>query len=238
MYDLSIVIPAYNEEKKIAKDIEAVFNYFKEYEINGELVVVDDGSHDKTLEIAKSYENKFPALKVISYGKNQGKGYAIKTGILEAKGDYILFADSGLCVPFKCANLGINPLKGGADIALGSRRTMDNKAKVIVSQPLYRRLGSKAFHFLIHLLGFVPKGVEDTQCGFKMFKKEVAHSIYKKCQVKGFMIDLEMLRIANKEKYKIAIFPVEWSNDPDTRYHAVIGSIQNLLQIIGIVIRT
>ena len=98
---LSIVIPAYNEEKKIAKDIEAVYAYFKEYSVNGELIVVDDGSHDETLNIARSCMNKYPSLQVISYGLNEGKGYAIKTGILKATGDYILFADSGLCVPFK-----------------------------------------------------------------------------------------------------------------------------------------
>lgn len=238
MYKLSVVIPAYNEEKKIAKDIEAVHSYFKENSIDGELIIVDDGSKDKTYETAKNYVQQFPSLRVINYGQNRGKGYAVKTGILEAQGEFILFADSGICVPYKNANLGLELLKSGYDIALGSRRTKDNKSKILVSQPLYRRIGSKIFKFLIQAFNIIPPGIEDTQCGFKLFKKEVAHNLYKKCQVKGFMIDLEMLRIAKKENYKIGIFPVEWSNDPDTRYHAVIGSFENLLQIINIVLRT
>ena len=238
MYKLSIVIPAYNEGKKISKDIEAVYEYFKENSINGELIIVDDGSKDKTYEITKSYTQKFPSLKVINYGKNRGKGYAIKTGILEAQGEYILFADSGICVPYKCANVGLDLLKSGYDIALGSRRTKDNKSKILVKQPLYRQIGSKAFKFLIQTFNVISKEVEDTQCGFKLFKKNVAHDIYKKCFTEKFMIDLEMLRIAKKKGYKISAFPVEWSNDPDTRYHAIIGSFENMLQIINIVLRT
>lgn len=238
MYKLSIVIPAYNEEKKISRDIEAVYEYFKESSINGELIIVDDGSKDKTYEVANSCTKKFPSLRVINYGKNRGKGYAVKIGILEATGEYILFADSGVCVPYKFANLGMELLKNGYDIALGSRRTKDNKAKVVVQQALYRRVGSKVFKFLIQTFGIIPKGIEDTQCGFKLFKKDVAHAIYKRCFTEKFMIDLEMLRIANKERYKIGVFPVDWSNDPDTKYHAVIGSFENLLQIINIVLRT
>ena len=91
---------------------------------------------------------------------------------------------------------------------------------------------------MIQSFGIVPKGIEDTQCGFKLFKKDAAHGIYKKCMTKKFMIDLEMLRIANKEKYKIAVFAVEWSNDPDTRYNPIVGSFENILQIINIVLRT
>ena len=238
MYQLSIVIPAYNEEKKISKDIEAVYAYFKEYSINGELIIVDDGSHDKTFEIANNSSKTYPSLKAITYKPNRGKGYAIKTGILKAVGEYILFADSGICVPYKCANVGMEHLKKGNDIALGSRRTLDNKATILIKQPFYRRLGSKAFNFLIHAVGLIPKGIEDTQCGFKLFKREIAHNIYKKCFTEKFMIDIEMLRIARKEKYKIAVFPVEWSNDPDTRYNPLIGSFENILQILMIMIRT
>ena len=126
MYYLSVVIPAYNEEKKIAKDIEAVYKYFKNNSIDGELIIVNDGSKDQTCNIANNFSKQFNTLKVITYLKNKGKGYAIKTGILEAKGEYILFADAGLCVPFKYANAGIELLKKGYDIAIGSRRSNSN----------------------------------------------------------------------------------------------------------------
>lgn len=235
MYNFSIVIPAYNEEKKIDRDIKAVYEFFKENSLNGELIIVDDGSSDHTVNIANENKKNYDSLKVISYGKNKGKGYALRTGMLQASGKYILFADAGLCVPFKCALQGIELLKSGYDIALGSRR---NKAsKIRIKQPLYRQLGAKAFMFLIKLFGIIPQGVEDTQCGFKLFKKDVAYDIYKRCVIDKFMIDLEMLRIATISKYKITSFPVEWSNDPDTRYDPFIGTIQNLLQILRILMR-
>lgn len=235
---LSIVIPAYNEERKISRDIEAVYEYFKVYKIDGELIVVNDGSRDKTYEVANSYVHKFPSLRVIGYKKNKGKGYAVKTGVLQANGEYILVADSGLCVPFKLANDGLALLRSGNDIALGSRRTSDNKARIIIKQPLYRQLGSKLFQFLIQSFNLIPQGVNDTQCGFKLFKREIAKKIFSKLFTEKFMWDIEVLRLATKEKYKIAVFPVEWSNDPDTRYNPFVGSFENLCQIINIIIRT
>ena len=235
MPQLSIVIPAYNEEKKIIKDIEAVYEYFKEYSIDGELVIVDDGSKDETYNPATNYKNKFPTLKVINYKGNRGKGYAVKTGVLNASGDYILVADSGLCVPFKCANNGLELLKKENDIAIGSRRKQNTK--IVTKQPLYRRLGSKLFHFLINTFNVIPSGIDDTQCGFKIFKKEVAHNIFKKMFTEKFMWDIEMLRRAVKEKYKVISFGVQWANDPDTRYNPLIGSIENMIQILTIMIR-
>ncbi|MBI3308971.1 MAG: glycosyltransferase family 2 protein [Candidatus Melainabacteria bacterium] len=235
MYDLSIVIPAYNEEKKISNDIEAVISFFKTNKIAGQLVIVDDGSKDKTKDVSEKYAQDHKFIKIIAYKTNKGKGYALRKGMLEANGEIILFADAGLCVPFDCTFRGIELIKKGYDIALGSRR---NKAsKIQIKQPLYRQLGAKAFMFLIKLFGVIPQGVEDTQCGFKLFKKDVAHDIYKRCVIDKFMIDLEMLRIATKSKYKIASFPVEWSNDPDTRYDPFIGTVQNLLQILKILVR-
>ncbi len=237
MPQLSIVIPAYNEEKKIAKDIEAVYEYFKEYKIDGELIIVDDGSKDDTYNFANSFIKNYPSLKVLNYGRNRGKGYAVKTGILNATGDYILVADSGICVPYKCANDGLELLKQGNDIAIGSRRIADKKRQIVKNQPLYRRLGSKVFHFLINTFNVIPPGIDDTQCGFKLFKKEAAHNIFKKMFTEKFMWDVEMLRRVVKEKYKVVPFGVQWSNDPDTRYNPLIGSIENMIQILTIMVR-
>ena len=238
MYNLSVVIPAYNEEKKISKDIEAVFEYFKENSINGELIIVNDGSKDQTYNIANNFLKKFQSLKIINYEKNRGKGYAVKTGMLQATREYILLADAGLCVPYSCVNLGLELLKNGNDIALGSRRTSDNKAKILIKQPLYRIWGSKLFKFLLRLFNLIPEGIEDTQCGFKLFKKEAAHNLFTELFTDRMMWDIEMLRRAKKEKYKMAVFPVIWSNDPDTRFNPISGSFENLLQIINIILRT
>lgn len=236
--DLSIVIPAYNEEKKISKDIEAVFDYLKESNINGELIIVNDGSKDKTYEVASSFKNKYPNLKVLTYEKNRGKGFATKTGILAAQGKYILLSDSGICVPYKFTKTGIELLEKGNDIAIGSRRGDPNKIKIVRKQPLFRRLGSKVFQILIQTVQLIPPGIEDTQCGFKLFKKEVAHDIFNRLITEKFMWDIEVLRISVRKKYKVVPFPVEWGNDPDSRFNPLIGSLENLLQIINIIIRT
>ncbi len=238
MHYLSIVIPAYNEEKKIAKDITAAYKYFKEYSIDGEVIIIDDGSTDQTYNIASGFSKQFPSLKVITYNKNRGKGYATKTGILGATGEYILLADSGLCVPFKCATIGLELLKPGVDIAIGSRKTSDERVKILVKQPFYRRFGSQIFKLLIQLFKVIPKGIDDSQCGFKLFKKEAAHNIFKKMFTNKFMWDIEMLRRAKNENYTIVVFPVEWSNDSDTRFNPFIGSFENLFQVINIILRT
>ena len=236
-YYLSVVIPAYNEEKKISRDIEAVYEYFKESSIKGELILVDDGSQDKTYEVASKYSSIFPSLKIISYKKNKGKGFATKTGILAAYGEYILLADSGICVPYKFTNSGLEELKQGADIAIGSRKGHD-KVKILIKQPFYRQLGSKLFHFLIKIFKLIPPGIEDTQCGFKLFKLEAGHKIFQEMFTEKFMWDIEMLRRAVKKDYKVVSFPVDWSNDPDSRFNPIVGSFENLLQIILVILKT
>lgn len=238
MIELSIVLPAYNEEKKISKDIEAVFDYFTESSTNGELIIVNDGSKDETYKVASSFKDKYPNLKVLTYERNRGKGFATKTGMLEAQGKYILLADSGICVPYRFANVGIDLLKKGNDIAIGSRRGDPNKIKIVRQQPLYRKLGSKLFQLLIQAVQLIPPGIEDTQCGFKLFKKEVAHEIFNRLITEKFMWDIEVLRISVKKKYKVVPFPVEWGNDPDSRFNPLIGSFENLFQILNIIVRT
>ncbi len=235
---LSIVIPAYNEEKKISKDIEEVYKYFSENSVDGELIIVDDGSKDETFKTASEYLKKYLFLKIFTYKKNKGKGYAIKTGVLKAQGQYILIADSGMCVPYNYTNTGIELLKKGADIAFGSRKIKDRQDTILIKQPLYRRLGSKLFKFLIQTFNIIPKGIEDTQCGFKLFKKDVGYKLFGELITEKFMWDIEILRRANKVRYKVEHFPVTWSNDPDTRYRPFIGSFENLFQIITIMFRT
>ncbi len=237
MYELSIVIPAYNEGKKISKDIEAVFSFFNNSSINGELIIVNDGSKDNTYNIALSFKEKYSDLKVLTYEQNKGKGFATKTGMLSASGKYILLADAGLCVPYSYAHKGVELLESGADIAIGSRRGDQSKIKIVKKQPLYRQLGSKCFQILIQMVKLIPPGIEDTQCGFKLFKKEVANNIFKDLITEKFMWDIEVLRRAVKNKYKVIPFPVEWGNDPDSRFNPLIGSFENIWQIINIMVR-
>lgn len=226
---LSIILPAYKEEAKIHLDIKSAAAYAKKRGFTSEIIVVDDGSPDNTTDVAKALYKDIPSLRVISYKPNRGKGYAIRRGIEASSGKYVMFADAGLCVPYSYADLGLDKLANGSDIAIGSRRYPG--AEIIKEQPLYRRAGSKVFWLIVKNWLALPKNVTDTQCGFKLFKGKVARKLYSECAIDGFMIDIDMLCRANKEGYKISEFPVSWRNDADTHYNPVIGTLRNFSEL-------
>lgn len=231
-YYLSIIIPAYNEEKKIEKDIREAFNYFKKEKILGEVIVSTDGVIDNTNKIVRKLKNEFSDLKLLSRKEKIGKGAAIKRGVLEARGRYIMFADVGLCVPFKFIDVGIGKLESGYDLALGSRT--DKLAIIKRKQPFYRVLGSRIFSLLVeHVLG-VPSHIKDTQCGFKIYKANVGKKLFKDLVTKTMMFDLEHILRAKKNNFKIATFPVEWSNDPDTKFNPLSGGIKIISEVYNI----
>jgi dolichyl-phosphate beta-glucosyltransferase len=227
-YYLSVVIPAYNEEKKIAQDLALVYEYLAPQTYEYEVLVVDDGSKDKTHEIAKSLEPQYKNLRNIRYEQNRGKGYAVKTGVLQAKGDHILFADAGTCVPCRDVEKGLQLLQNGYDVALGSRAL--EESRVLLKQPKYRRVGSRIFGYVVRwIMGVNP--IRDTQCGFKVFKREAAHTIFCRNRIDGFMFDTETILNAKKMGFRLKEFPVTWKNDPDTRYNPVWGSVRNFKEL-------
>lgn len=235
---LSLIIPAFNEAKKIHLDINAARQFLKSQKYESEVLIVNDGSQDDTQQVAeklcKDLSDAQITFKVLSYGGNRGKGYAIRYGVGQAQGDWIAFADSGLCVPFSYLNSGIEQIEKGADYALASRRLKETKIKR--EQPLYRKVGSKVFWFVVK--GLMGVQVSDTQCGFKVYSKKSAHEIFSRVKTDGFMFDIEALLIAKKLKLKHAEFPVEWSNDSDTRYHPIWGTMRNFRELTSIRIRS
>lgn len=231
-YYLTLIIPAYNEEKKIEKDIRKSFEYFQKNKINGEVIVSTDGVTDNTNKIVSSLMREFPNLTLISKREKIGKGSATKRGVEKAKGKYIMFADAGYCIPFKYIDAGLAKLKKNYDIALGNRA--DRSSVIKKGQPFYRNVGSHIFGFLVKYLLGVPRYIEDTQCGFKIYKKHIAKRLFSQLISKGMMFDLEHILRAKKYGYKIAVFPVEWSNDPDTKFNPISGSINNLREIYQI----
>ena len=215
--DLSIVIPAFEESKKIAHDIKEASSFLTSHEMTGEIIVVDDGSSDNTTEAAKKVEvPKNVTLKVLRYENHRGKGYAVRQGIEKSSGRYVMFADSGCCVPYKDTLKGLELLKNGSyDIAHGSRRTAG--CNIEKAQNFYRRICSNIFHwFVVHDLK-IPKEFADTQCGFKIYKGDVARNLYSQCQTDGFVFDIEIIMLAIKEGFHITEFPINWTCDPDTR---------------------
>lgn len=222
---LSIIIPAYNEEKKIERDVRELFSYLKKEKINGEVIVSTDGVTDRTNEIVKELQKKHPTLHLISHKNKIGKGMAIKKGVEKAHGKYIMFADAGYCVPFLYIKDGIKKLEEGNDCALASRAFKNSQIKK--KQPLYRQIGSKIFGLVVRNVLGVPKHIKDTQCGFKIYKNNVAKNLFSNLQTKAIMFDIEVILRAKKNKYKMTSFPVEWKNDFDTKFNPITGSIVN-----------
>ncbi len=215
--DLSIVIPAFEECRKIARDVEAAAAFLQANRLAGEVVVVDDGSGDGTAEAARAVRVP-PGVKlnVIRNDQHRGKGCAVRTGMNAAGGKYAMFADCGLCIPYSNALKGLEMLRNGAcDIAHGSRRHI--ASDIHRAQPWHRRVLSKAFKSTVRMLLQVPPELADTQCGFKLYRGDVARELYKECTTDGFMFDIEIILRAMKRGYRIAEFPVEWTCDPDSR---------------------
>lgn len=215
--DISIVIPVFNESKKIGTDIEAASGFLESNHLAGEIIVVDDGSEDGTNEAAKSIAVGPPVkLEVIRYDEHRGKGHAVRTGIAKARGEYVMFADSGCCVPYGYIAEGLKLLKSGAcDIAHGSRKLA--ASKIQRPQSSYRRICAGLFRWVIHRSMRITSELSDTQCGFKIYRGDVARDLYGQCFTNGFMFDLEIIVRAEKQGYRIKEFPIEWTCDRDSR---------------------
>lgn len=214
---LSIIIPILNEEQKIARDIREAINFFESRKWKGEVIVVNDGSNDASAIVVQDWVKNYPhVVSLLSYRPNRGKGYAVRQGILAARGEFILFADSGYCIPYRDMLSGIEMIKRKeADIAHGSRNLP--QSKVIIARPWHRRLISYWFRKFIKLFAKLPGHLTDSQCGFKLYYREVAHQLYSQCQSPGFMFDVEVILLADKSGFTIREFPVHWTPDSDTR---------------------
>lgn len=232
--DLSIVIPAYEESKKIARDITEAAGFLEAHHFTGEIIVVDDGSEDNTAEAAKNTAvSPDIRLDVIRYEKHRGKGYAVRTGIKQSTGEYVMFADSGSCVPYEDTLRGLELLKSDTcDIAHGSRKIRG--CHIEKTQSLYRRGCSAIFHwFVIHDMK-IPAEFTDTQCGFKMYKGDVARHLYSQAITDGFSFDIEIIMRAQKEGYRIKEFPIDWTCDRDSRLSPTRSSWRVLAELLRI----
>ena len=232
--DLSIIIPAFEESKKIARDIEEGAAFLEAHHFSGQIIVIDDGSTDNTAEAAKNIAvPPSVQLNVIRYETHRGKGYAVRTGIKHSSGEYVMFADSGSCVPYEDTLRGLELLKSNAcDIAHGSRKMRE--CHIEKTQSLYRRICSGIFHwFVIHDMK-IPAEFTDTQCGFKMYKGDVARHLYGEAITDGFSFDIEIIMRAQKEGYRIREFPIDWTCDRDSRLSPTRSSWHVLSELLTI----
>lgn len=215
--DLSVIIPVFEEREKIARDIEAAAAFLQGHRLAGEIIVVDDGSRDDTTVVAQNVKvAAHVKLNVIRYEHNQGKGFAIQTGVSASQGDYVMFADSGLCVPYHFVEDGLNLIKTGAcEIAHGSRKLKGSQ--IITPQAWPRRLTARMFRWLAIWWLKIPAHLTDTQCGFKIYRGEVARELYGECRARGFIFDIEIIMRALRRGYRILEFPITWTCDRDSR---------------------
>jgi dolichyl-phosphate beta-glucosyltransferase len=233
---ISLIIPAYNESGKIARDIEAVARFAEQHrDHEWEVLIVDDGSRDRTTAEAQIAADRVggASFRVLRYDRNRGKGYAVRYGVERAEGKVIGFVDAGLCVPFHHIFDALAVLKDH-DVAIASRRLA--KARIRQAQPMHRRIGSQVFGKLVRR--FMGIRVSDTQCGFKFYRARAAKAIFGRVRTDGFMFDIEALLVARRLGLKIGEFAVEWSNDSDTRYNPITGTVRNFRELLQIRLRT
>ncbi len=211
---LSVIIPAYNEERRLPKTLLAIDKYLSSQDYTYEILVVSDGSKDKTVEIVKKFQKMIKGLRIIDNKENHGKGYVVRQGMLEAKGKYRLFDDADNATSIEQIERfwGWLKPKGSFDIAIGS---IGVKGSKIVQDIPGRRIIGKIGNWIIQLL--VLWGIRDTQRGFKCFTKEAAEIIFPKQTIMRWAFDVEVLAIARKFGLKIKEVPVVWENDPESK---------------------
>ncbi len=227
---MSVVIPAYNEEKRIQKTISEIYGYFKNRKVSFEVIVVDDGSIDSTREIVSSMMNELPNLKLFVHSENKGKGGAVQTGVLSATGNMILISDADLSTPVSEIEKMEHFIFEGYDIVIGSRKLKDSV--IPVPQPWYRKLSGWMFLFFVRQILKLP--FSDTQCGFKLFKSGVAKEIFSNLRHKGFIFDVEVLFTAMQLKYRIKEVGVIWINSPYSTVRFFRDSIRMFIDLIKI----
>ncbi len=228
--DLSVVIPAYNEERRIAKSLDEIVEFLGRRDGGCELIVVDDGSVDRTAQLVRSHAAFGDPLSLIELPANRGKGAAIREGVLASRGRLVLFSDADLSTPLgELAKLEAASAEG-IEIAVASRACRG--AELRERQPFYRVLMGKIFNKMVQLLA--TRGIADTQCGFKLFDGDIARRLFTLSKIDGFGFDVEILFLARKAGFSISEIPVVWINDPHSTVHPVRDSLLTFLDLVRI----
>lgn len=220
--ELSVVIPAYNEESRILPTLESVRDYIDRRGVQVEVIVVDDGSLDGTSALVNRLAADWDELRLIRLADNRGKGYAVRSGMINARGRKVLFADADGATPIEEVEALEAALEDGADIAIGSRNVVRDGVKV--NARIYRRLMGRIFHAFVASL--TVQGIEDTQCGFKLFRAGVAQELFSRMRMCGFSFDVEVLLMAQRQGYTIAEIPVNWVHQPGSKVNLVTDSLR------------
>ncbi|HEY8716282.1 MAG TPA: dolichyl-phosphate beta-glucosyltransferase [Candidatus Acidoferrum sp.] len=229
-FDLSIVIPSYNEELRLPATLERIAEYLATLGLRTEVLVVDDGSRDRTAVVAESFRSKLPGLRVLSNGSNHGKGYSVRHGMQEACGDIVLFTDADLSAPIEESDKLLAALKQGYDVAIGSR-AMD-RSLISTHESLFREFAGIIFNKIVRAVLRLP--FVDTQCGFKAFRRERCRIIFQQQRIEGFGFDPELLYLARHHGLKAIEIPVRWGHSPATKVNMLSDSMKMFVDIFAI----
>ena len=229
--DISVIIPAYNEEKRIAFTLEKSIDFLQQRSWQYELLPVDDGSRDATVERIAEVAREFPQVRCVLNGQNRGKGYSIRHGLEEAQGNFIGFMDADYKTDIAALDHAMELLESGACGVIGDRTL--GKSEIARERKRYREMGSIVFRRGLQILMGL-RGYDDTQCGFKFFRAEVMRDLFSRQKAEGYMFDVEILLLAGKLGYGLERIPVKWTFDPDSRFNPVTGMIRNLGELARI----
>ena len=218
---LSILVPSFNEEARLAPTLESIANYIRASNHATEVLVIDDGSTDGTARLAESFRNRIPGLRVLSNGTNRGKGYSVRHGALQARGDYLLFTDADLSAPIEEADKLLSALHT-YDVAIGSRAM--NRNLIGVHESAFREFAGIVFNKIVRFMLRLP--FVDTQCGFKVFRREKCRLIFEQQTIERFGFDPELLYLARHHGLSVVEIPVRWSHSPATKINMMRDSLQ------------
>jgi len=225
---LSIVVPAYNEEGRLPQTLPLIVDFLQAQTYPSEVIVVDDGSVDSTASVAERMAVEAPLVRLIR-NEHRGKGYAVKTGVMAASGDYIFLCDADLSMPIEEVTNFLPPRLGDYDVAIGSREVEGAQR---YDEPGLRHLMGRVYNSLVRLLAV--RGFQDTQAGFKCFAREAAHELFPYQTMDGFGFDVEILFIAQKRGYRIVEVPINWYYMSNSRVSPVSDSLRMFREIVEV----
>jgi dolichyl-phosphate beta-glucosyltransferase len=228
MIYLSIVIPAYNEQNRLPESLPKVIRFVREVHFPVEVIIVDDGSQDKTAEVVREFQKEAPFISLLSLG-HRGKGNAVREGMLKAQGEYLFLADSDLSMPIEEVKKFLPPALGEYDVAIASREIGGARR---FNEPLYRHMIGRVFNMIVRMVAI--RGLSDTQAGFKCFRRQAARTLFSQQTIDGWGFDVEILMIAQMRGMKIVEVPIHWYHNNDSRVRPLYDAYRMLSEVLRV----